>query len=111
MKYLKIYENKNDELWIVTQISTIGPDDYSLVIFDDKESAENYFVYLVNYHVKNDIHSDDEEDIDYVFTVEDAKKIKGQLSYSIEYNKYINEGKYELPESLKIGRDAKKYNL
>jgi hypothetical protein len=108
MKYLKTYENKNDELWVVTQISTIGPDDYSLEIFDDKESAENYFVDLVNDKVKQELKSSDQ---DYVFTVEDAEKIKCELSYRIEYGKYINNGKYELPESLKIGRDAKKYNL
>lgn len=111
MKHLRLYESKNNELWVVTEISTMSPDDYSLVIFDDKESAENYFVDLVNYKVRNELHYDEKDDKDYVFTVEEANEIKDELSYRVEYGKYINNGKYELPENLRMGRDAKKYNI
>ena len=108
MKHLKIYENNNNELWVVFEISNLTPDDFSLEIFDDKESAENYFVEIVNYKVQQEIYDYDK---DYVFTVEQAKKAQEELTYNIRYGKYRNNGKYKLPERLKIGRDTNKYNL
>jgi len=108
MKHLNVYESKKNSVWLVIQISTSGPDDYEIEIFDDKESAENYYVDLVNELFKQEIGPSNK---DHVFTVEDANKIKDELTYRIVYYEYKSNGKYELPENLKFGRDLNKYNL
>lgn len=117
MKYLKTFENKNDELWVVYQLSTMGPQLESLDIFDDEQSAVNYFIDLVNdlarenAYQNGDITREEADETDYIFTVEDANEYLDNSGEQVHYTRYYNNGTYELPENLKIGRDSKKYNL
>jgi len=110
MKHLKVYENNKKELWIISKISTMGPDDFTLDIFEDKESAENCLIVMVNDAAIEDNYDDGKGDIDYIFTVDDAKN-HSSSQYSFELYQYNIQGKYELPEELKLGRDTNKYNL
>ena len=115
MKHLKIYENNNNnKTWIITQISNMGPGDYELYLFDDKESAENYFINIVNDAAIRDKYNEKigyENDKNYIFTIDDAKQYNAN-EYTFELHSYgVFLGKFELPEELKLGRDTKKYNL
>lgn len=115
MKHLKLFEKKNDELWLVIQVSTITPQVESLTIFDDEESAKNYFIDSVNDLARENAYQNNEitreDDVDYIFTLEDANEYIQNSGDEIYYSRYYNRGKYKLPKRLKLGGDVKKYNL
>lgn len=115
MKHIKLFESKNQELWSVINVPQTGIGDVSIDIFDDEESAINYFIDTVNNIAKNDKYHEDDEDYDddenLIFTLEDAKDYINNNDYNVDYVKIYNKGTYDLPQSLKLGRDTKKYNL
>jgi hypothetical protein len=113
LKHLKLFESIGDIKWIVINIPFGDPSEYMISIFDDMESAENYFIELVNDIAMSDKYeNEDYEDYnDIIFTVEDAEEYVSSNDYVVEYKSFNVRGKYELPEKLKIGADSKKYNL
>lgn len=115
MKHIKLFESKDQELWLVVNVPQTGIGDLTIDIFDDEESAINYFIYTVNDIAKDDKYHEDVTNYntidDLIFTLEDAENYIGNNDYNLYYTNISNSGTYDLPQSLKIGRDTKKYNL
>lgn len=117
MKYLKKFENNNQVSWCVINVPQTGIGDVQIELFDDEQSAENYFIVLVNELAKEESYSQDKitekeyDEVNYIFTLEDAEDWLSFHDYNIDYKKIINNGNYELPEALKLGADSRKYNL
>lgn len=118
MKYLKTYENENKEYWILVNIPQTGVGDATTELYDDMQSAQNAFIVLVNNLAKDDAYSNykyqgakyNEYD-NYIFTVEEAENYASENTYNVYYTKIYNQGKFELPEELKIGKAKRGYNL
>jgi len=116
MKHLKLYENKNDIIWLVVHndyVAFVG-EDTEIFIFDDMESARNYYIFLVNELRK--YYSSREEMNNDVLTEEEADKClekinEGNFRHHVEYRSRSSEGKYELPEEMKRKLQERKYNL
>ena len=104
MKYIKTYENNENNLWMVIQISNTFPQ-AETYFFDDEKSAENYFIMLVN-----DNASDNDYEYD-ILTIEDAEKYILENECYISYQKVVSQGTYELPEEFIIARNSRKFNL
>ena len=113
MKHLQLFENKGDMFWIVVYESRSG--NY-VSLFDDRESAENYYIDIVNdlkasdtyYRQKGRKLSNNEM----IVTEEEADDwLSDNYDYSIKIESIVNKGKFELPEKLQIARNSKKYNL
>ena len=114
MKHLKTYENKNNYVWVLTNISTTTPELIDVEVFEDEESVKNFFIELVNEVAKDDMRYELDPKYDggeIIFTLEDAIKYCDEHGYIIEYHRVIKRSKYDLQEELKIGGDAKKYNI
>ena len=107
MKHIKTFENKGDSYWVYTRLSNMTPQLDDIQIFEDRESAENFLIYRVNQMATDEQFSDE----DLIFTFEDAKEYIDNNEYYIDIIEIKSLGRYDLPEELKIGRDAKKYNL
>jgi hypothetical protein len=109
MKHIKLYEKKNQELWVVINVPQTGIGDVTIDIFDDQISAENCYIVTVNELAKSN-----ENDPDTIFTLENAETwltSGDNQDYNIEYKKVYNNGTYKLPKKLKLGRELNKYNL
>lgn len=108
MKHLKLYENVNNIIWVITKNSTLTPDDVEIFLFDDKKSAENYFITLVNDMAIEDNYEDKTKN--YIFTLEDALNYNSDnYRFDLFYSKIL--GNFDLPEELKLGANTKKFNL
>jgi len=116
MKHLKLYENKNDIIWVVvkTDHSAFFDEATEISIFDDMERARNYYIFLINELRK--YYSTHEEMNNDVVTEKEAddclEKInEGHFRYYLEYKSITSQGKYELPEEMKINSKSRKYNI
>lgn len=109
MKHIKKFEKKDNYLWCYIRISESTPALEDIEIFNDKESAENFYITEVNYIAVTEKKSD----TNLIFTMEDAMNFleTSDYSYHIEIMPVKNNGKFRLHKELEIGRDSSKYNL
>jgi hypothetical protein len=115
MKYIKRYENVGDRLWIVIYEDLDDERDSFQKLFNNKESAENYYIYFAN-EKKYDYYKYVKEELDekdYLLTVEDVDKWLDFRSsmYNLTYKEIEILDKFELPDEIRRLRDVKKYNL
>lgn len=109
MKHIKLFENRIIQ-WIVIYIPLEQPYSYSVSLFDDINSAENYYIEFVNELIleKN---ADNKNSIQ-ISNIEDAKNwLYDNPEYIVDIQSIENQGKYDLPYELQIARDTKKYNI
>ena len=113
MKHLKKFENSSNVYYIFFYQMTDDPIHCQLELFDNRESAENYYIYYVNDLAKSEIWEEKRKEEDTIFTFKDASEwvIENSYNYIINIYPVNSRSLYELPKNLKIGRDAKKYNL
>lgn len=121
MKHIKLFENRIIQ-WIVIYIPLEQPYSYSVSLFDDINSAENYYIEFVNELIleKNAMkriffieggRSDNKNSIQ-ISNIEDAKNwLYDNPEYIVDIQSIENQGKYDLPYELQIARDTKKYNI
>ena len=114
MKHLKLYEDLNNEFWLVTYTDHQEGYNYSK-LFVDRESAENYYIVSVN-GLKEDsfIRKNKEYTLsNKIGSFETAEKWMediGCFDHNIQINE-ISPIKYKLPKELKMLGDSEKYNL
>lgn len=104
MKHIKLFENQIIQ-WIVIYIPLEQPYSYSVSLFDDINSAENYYIEFINELAdnKNSIQ---------ISNIEDAENwLHDNPEYIVDIQSIENQGKYDLPYELQIDRDTKKYNV
>ena len=116
MKHLKLYENKGTTFGLFTYIDTEDHSNNLFKIFDDLESAKNYYIVFVNDIKYDRIFTRLRKEMnteDYITTYEEAKEFVENELYSqvIECQEITNNGKYELSEEYNQIIAAKKYNL
>jgi len=115
MKYIKTYENVGEQLWIVIydNFDFIGHNFQKL--FNDKESAENFFIAFANEKKYDDYTRKKRnfDENDYLLSVEDTYKWLGSEihGFDIKYESIEVLGKFELSDDIKRLRNVKKYNL
>ena len=119
MKHLHLFENKGDVFWIVVFENTEDGSSNYVSLFDDMESAKNYYIEIAN-ELKANLkyrkhagryHTDLSED-EIIVTVDEAEDwLSNNYEYNIIYKEIINKGKYELPEELTIVKNSRKYNI
>lgn len=111
MKHLKLFEEKNNTIWTVVHIDSDSPfDNHSIFIFDDRESAKDYYIFYVNEQRK--YRSTREDMNNDILTEEEADEWVENDSYQfIEYTTLTSEGKFELPEEMKKKLEERKFNL
>ena len=116
MKYLKkLFEKENDKYWIVIyadlKYGEISHED----LFDDEESAKNLFLTLVNDEKERMFEFADKE-----FTQSDViinsivaeKWVEENVSdVRISYSAILVQGKYDLPDKIKIVMNANKFKI
>jgi len=119
MKYLRIYENINDEVWLFIFEDVNDSSNNYCTVFNDEQSAENLYIETVN-DLKKDIlyrglHGSSMEfnESDMITNIIDADNWLDDMYdvYHIQYKKTYIQGKYELRSDLKMIRDSQKYNL
>jgi len=105
MKHLKLFEKKGDIFWIVIYENYENVSVNTQNLFDDEESAINYYIELVNKL------NDDNDDI--IATKDDADAWVDENcdSFYVQYKEIISKGKYKLSKRLRMAHDIKKYNL
>lgn len=116
MRYLKTYENTNPNNYWVTYERLYDYKSFDSNIFDDRESAENYYIELINDLEKSKYWYKNYEELkpnNYITTIEDAYKWIDNNNdiYRVNIQKANYKGKYELPEEIKVAKNTKKYNL
>lgn len=109
MKHLRLFENLNKEFWVVTITST----DTSVHIFEDKESAENLRLDIINEDKKEYLEEEYDEIKDYETNIDEALEWHDE---NIEHTKIKIESNYISPpyngsKKLQQMKNAKKYNL
>lgn len=113
MKHLRVFENINQELWLVIFVST-EDHDTSVHVHADKESAENFLLDVINddkkLHMEEDGYNENE---DYETDIDEALE---WYNDNIEHTKLYLEStrikdSYKESEKLKQMRSSKKYNL
>ena len=108
MKHIKTFESKkNKSCWVYTELSSTTPSIEEIVLFDDEESAKNYFITKCNKLIEDNSSNDE----DLVLTYEDALDYTYDNEEAISIQKVEYVGKFELSEKIKMLRNAKKYNL
>ena len=112
MKHLKIFENKSQELWIVVFVDLNDHENTTERLFDNLESAENFFIVFVNDIIKYS-YSSSKRGQKIVTTVQEAEEWLGEYGsdYYAYYKSITIESEFKLPEKIFILRDTKKYNL
>lgn len=131
MKYLKMYENSNQSIWVLNAENIFeSPGSFSsyIEIFDTRKSAENYLINVCNDIQINIMESNEDEYVDDIkddfggYILNDEKTCTQFLSDlcdqfsngEFESGCYIFEKQIENAEirkDIKIRIDAKKYNL
>jgi hypothetical protein len=115
MKHLKIYENKGDVFYIVMYEDMADASSNWQVMFEDEESAENYYVETVNDFVRDKFYMKKKKftENDFILTFEDSVEWMDENEYDSKLycNRIESRGTHELPYNIKIAREAKKYNL
>jgi len=115
MKHIKLFENKGDVFYIV--VCEDLNDSYSnwQALFDDEESAKNYYIETVNDFVRDRFNRMKNKftKSDYVLTFEDAVEWMDENEYDnkLHCNRIESRGTYDLPYNIKIAKDAKKFNI
>ena len=130
MKHLKLFENVTDECWIVIGEDLDDATNNHHDLFDNKESAENFFIKMINdekrlffernqhwkkkQHYSTSFRSEttfSSEDL--ILTISEANKWAEDNSsdYKWYYYKTNIQSNYELPDYLKKAIEEKKYNL
>ena len=113
MKHLKTFENSSNVYYIFFYQMLDDPIHCQFELFDNRESAENYYIVYINDLAKNEIWEEKGKEENTIFTVEDATEWARENLYNYIINIYAVNSRslYELPKNLKIGKDARKYNL
>lgn len=116
MKYLHLFENKGDIYWIIVYECLDDSSANSVSLFDDEESARNYYTEVANDLKSDYIYRRNDREItedEMIVTYEEAEKWFNDNNYDYNLNckKIVNEGKYELPKELTIVKNSRKYNL
>ena len=116
MKHLKLFENEASKaVWIVIGEDVQDPLNNHHDLFDNEESAKNFFLNMINdnkeifFENKNKIFTD----TDLILTITEAEKWANANSWDYRwyYYKTYVESNFELPERLKNTIEQSKYNL
>jgi hypothetical protein len=114
MKHLKLYESKKI-FWVYSYTSYDDSNSNYIKLFDDEESAKNYAINESNYIISLNLEYGEEErkmeDKDYLLTYEDVEDWSSRQNFFMQVYSVENNGKFELPEKIKILRNSRKYNL
>lgn len=114
MKHLKLFENKN-KLWIVVFEDLQDATNSYQTLFNDQESAENFYIETVNSFIEDDFIKDNKEmlDSDLITDIEEAKFWVKDNCYDnrLNYHDLAVNYNYKLSERTILARDAKKYNI
>jgi hypothetical protein len=116
MKHLKLYENKGDKFGIFSCVDTEDSNNNIIKIFDDLESAQNYYIDFVNASKENDIWREKRREMldnEYITTLEEANDYSDNELYTLIFQceEIENSGKFNLPEHIILSRDIRKYNI
>ena len=111
MKYLKVFENKEDGCWILIKMEG-GLPEYTH-LFQDEENFDNYVINLIHDYVKTKENKDNYSCKD-IFDPLELIGHWNEITYDgneihCDFIKYSS--KIELDPELKMRMDAKKYNL
>lgn len=114
MKYLELFEAKNEKFWIVVYEALDNAEASHVDLFDDEKSAENCYLELINDEKERQFENANQRflESDIIIDVDDAKEWKETYVFDsrIYYHQIINQGKYKLPEYIEEERKARKYN-
>jgi hypothetical protein len=113
MKYLKQFESVTDNLWLVVYEDPLEIGNNYQKLFDDRESAENFYLKLINdeFEKKFELRGEKFTEDKFVISTEEAEEYQDQFESSIYFYCIPVEKKFELPENIKYARKARKYNL
>jgi len=107
MKHLKLFENNNNEFWLVDYY-IIEDNSHDYTLLPDEQSAENYIISLINDEKRN---LDGENDI-FIY-VDDAINWYNNTFFDINitYEKIQLSSKIKLDDKIEKLRVLNKYNL
>ena len=122
MKHLKLFENEASKaVWIVIGEDVQDPLNNHLDLFDNEESAKNFFLNMINENKQIMFETKHKSftDADLILTITEAEKWANinswhrhsEQDYRWYYYKTYVESEFELPERLKIAIEQSKYNL
>jgi hypothetical protein len=114
MKHIKTYENKDKPFWVVMYID-FTTNEIQVDIFENQESAENYFLYLSNEEKKSYLRRKNLifGSKDLLVNMIEAKEwlIDNAFDYNIYFKEEKSISQFKLPQEIEIEREARKYNL
>ena len=116
MKYLKkLFENTNKKFWLLIYTNLTDSEASHEEIFDDEQSAENFYLQIVNDEKRRQFENKKIEFTlnDVIINPLDAQFWADDNLFDVRiyyYGTYL-EDKCELSEEIKMARKAKKYNI
>lgn len=116
MKYLKkLFENIDKKFWLVIYTNLTDGESSHEDIFEDEESAENFYLQIVNDEKRRQFENKKKEFTlnDVIINSQDAKVWIDDNLFDVRiyyYGTYL-EDKCELSDEIKMARKAKKYNI
>lgn len=115
MKHIKLFENKGDVFYIVICQHLNDSSSNWQVLFDDEESAENFYIDTVNDFLRETFYlkSSRITETYFILTFDDAVEWMTENEYDVKLHcdRVENKGTYELSKEVRLARDTKKYNL
>jgi len=96
MKHIKLFENKGDVFYIVICEDLNDASSNWQTLFDDEESAENYYIEIVNTYVRDRQYRKNKNftEADYILTFDDAVEWMDENEYDnkLHCNRIENRG-------------------
>jgi len=116
MKHLKLFENKKDILGFFYYIDTEDFNNNYFKIFDDYQSAQNFYIIWINDEKEANIQRKENRELrddEILLTFEEAEEYARDNLYTLDINctGIKNSGTYDLPEHFKMLKDTRKYNM
>jgi hypothetical protein len=115
MKHLKLFEKENEKYWIVVVENLQAVEASSQNLFEDEESAMNYFIELINDEKERMFENNGK-----TFTLADVFVSRMEAEQWLEDNVFdvriyyygiFVQGKYEESDIVKQAKQTKKYNI